>query len=78
MTLKKTLLATFLLAFGFSPCTNAETFSLLADIHVTPGNENEVQLKKVVEEKEKQIRFREGDLLHHGKESEDCVRCSLG
>ena len=50
MTLKKTLLATFLLAFGFSPCINAETFSLLADIHVTPGNENEVQLKKVVEE----------------------------
>ena len=73
MTLKKTLLATFLLAFGFSPCTNAETFSLLADIHVTPGNENEVQLKKVVEEinaNDSKFVVLAGDLSNEGSDEQ--------
>ena len=73
MTLKKTLLATFLLAFGFSPCTNAETFSLLADIHVTPGNENEAELKKVVEEinaNDSKFVVLAGDLSNEGSDEQ--------
>lgn len=73
MTLKKILLAFSLLAFCSCSSSNAEKFSLLADIHVTPGNANETQLKKVVEEinaNDSKFVILAGDLSNEGSDEE--------
>ena len=69
--LKKFFIATILL--GGSNLSYGVNFSLLSDIHVTPGNENETQLLKAIEEintNDSEFVILSGDLTNEGSDQQ--------
>ena len=60
-------------ALSFSQVVSAESFSVLADIHVTPGNANEAKLREAVAEingNDSQFVILAGDLSNEGSDEQ--------
>lgn len=67
--------ASIALSLAFAICANAQNakFTLLTDIHVTPGNENEKQLDKAIDEingNDSEFVILSGDLTNEGSDEQ--------